>query len=145
MFTGLMWNPFFFADIGSLNGHFSRFCHLWHHYCDISAAAECVPRGCSVGCFRSPRLTLALCLAERSHSGFVPQRAGDENGCPLRNVRNFLFRAARPRRERARPKWVKSVRTLHCTICPEYPLAPKCLLDFEKWSFLLYQSHISEK
>lgn len=47
----------------------------------------------SVGCFccwsGSPQLTLALCPTEWSHSGFVPQCAGDENGCPLRNSRNF--------------------------------------------------------
>lgn len=57
---------------------------LWHYRSSWVCAA-----GCSIGCFRSPRLTLALCLTERSRSGFVPQRAGDENGCPLRNVRNF--------------------------------------------------------
>lgn len=43
----------------------------------------------SVGCFCSPQLTLALCPTEWTHSGFVPQCAGDENGCPLRNSRNF--------------------------------------------------------
>lgn len=43
--------------------------------------------------FGSPQLTLALCSAAWSHSRFVPQCAGDENGCPLRNSRNFFHLA----------------------------------------------------
>lgn len=47
----------------------------------------------SVGCFGcqngSPQLTLALSQTEWSHSRLVPRCAGDENGCPLRNSRNF--------------------------------------------------------
>lgn len=61
---------------------------LLHHYYDIISQWPV-----SVGCFccrnGSPQLTLALCPTEWSHSRFVSQRAGDENGCPLRNSRNF--------------------------------------------------------
>ena len=61
-----------------------------YYYDIISLGIQCPA---NVGCFcywnGSPQLTLALCPTAWSHSRFVPQCAGDENGCPLRNSRNF--------------------------------------------------------
>lgn len=58
--------------------------------CSLAKGIQCPV---NVGCFcywnGSPQLTLALCPTAWSHSRFVPQCAGDENGCPLRNSRNF--------------------------------------------------------
>lgn len=56
--------------------------HVKATRCPVNVACFCC-------WFGSPQLTLALCSAAWCHSRFVPQCAGDENGCPLRNSRNF--------------------------------------------------------
>lgn len=109
-----------------INPQFNLFCHLLHHYCDIISLATGVQCPASVGCFccrnGSPQLTLALCQTEWSHSRFVPQCAGDENGCPLRNSRNFHLALPASVGGCMGPKVAAYMRWFHCTICAEYLL-----------------------